>query len=156
MMSKQTKNLQYLNQLFALLKKRDSIMVTAKSSKFNDTELRLIGEVLAAKREGKRLISTQLAVRLEVIRSAISQIVNHLEAAGIVRRVPDDVDRKIAYIEVEDGVLADYEKNLKATAQFVGEIVEEYGAERFEEMYALATEFIDLLTSKKRAVKLKK
>ncbi len=152
-MSKQAKNLQYLNQLFVLLKKRDSIMVTGKSSKFNDTELRLIGEVLEAKKEGKHLISTQLAVRLEVTRSAISQIVNHLEKEKIVRRVPDDVDRKIAYIEVEDGVLTEYEKNLKTTAQFVGEIVEEYGAERFEEMCSLATEFIDLLTNKKREIK---
>ena len=84
--------------VFSLLKKREEIIISDKKTRFSNTELRLLFEILTAKYEGKRLISTQLAKRLGVTRSAISQIVNRLEEEGVVRRVADDVDRKIAYI----------------------------------------------------------
>ncbi|MFQ7077253.1 MAG: MarR family transcriptional regulator [Christensenellaceae bacterium] len=48
----------------------------------------LLGEVILAGYDGKRIISTQLVARLGVTRSAVSQMVNKLEARGIVRRVP--------------------------------------------------------------------
>ena len=79
---KTKKYAQYLDVMIDLLRKRDRIEVAVKKTYFNSTELRLISEVLGAKKEGKRLISTQLADLLGVTRSAISQIVNQLEKEG--------------------------------------------------------------------------
>ena len=88
-----TKNEKFLYEVFNLLKKRDELSLSAKETHFSDTELRMIAEILSAKVNGKRLISTQLAKLLGITRSAISQIVNRLEEEGVVRRVPDAVDR---------------------------------------------------------------
>ena len=88
----------YLRRIFLLSKKVEEIMQTDKSTPFNTTELRLMKELLIARLEGTRLISTQIAKRLGVTRSSVSQMVNKLEAQGIVRRQADEVDRKIAYI----------------------------------------------------------
>lgn len=148
-MKKMTANEKYLYQMFNLLKKRENIAVSSKKMQFNDTELRLIGEVLSAKSEDRRLISTQLADILGVTRSAISQIVNRLEAQNVVKRVADDVDRKIAYIEVTDETLAQYEKELKICVDFAGAVVKKYGVEKFKTMCELADEFYAVMEEEK-------
>ncbi len=147
-----TANEKYLNAMFAMLKKRENVAVSDKKMRFNDTELRLIGEILSAKWEGKRLISTQIARLLGVTRSAISQIVNRLEAQGVVKRVADDVDRKIAYVEVTDEILLQYQKEIKFCTDFAGRVVKSYGVEKFETLCALFDEFVDVIDQEKNAV----
>ena len=144
-----SENEKYLHQIFQLLKKRENAAIAGKKGAFNDTELRLLGEILSARVEGKRLISTQLASILGVTRSAISQIVNRLEARGVVKRVADSVDRKIAYIEATDEVLVEYEREIKIAAAFAGSVVKKYGVEKFRSLCELADEFLTLLEKEK-------
>ncbi len=143
----------YLAATFGILKKKDGVVVSDKKTRFKDTELRLISEILAEEKKGKRLISTELARRLGITRSAVSQIVNQLEGEGVLRRVPDEVDRKIAYIEVEKSAMKSYEADMEVCAKFVGEIVEEYGEEKFETFCALFDEFMDCVNEKVGRVK---
>lgn len=150
-----TTNEKYLNQIFHLLKKCENVTLADKKSVLKDTELRLIGEILSAKVDGKRLISTQLAKALGVTRSAISQTVNRLEKRGVVKRVADDVDRKIAYIEVTEEVLSQYQKEIKRCTNFVGNAVKTYGEEKFNTMYQMVTEFCDLIEAEKEDSKRK-
>jgi DNA-binding MarR family transcriptional regulator len=123
-------------------------MFNNQKTYFNQTELRLIGEVLSAKNQGKRLISTQIAKLIGVTRSAVSQIVNHLEARGVVKRVADDVDKKIAYIEIADGVLEQYGKDLNSCIDFVTDLIERFGEDRFNTMCDLFNEFVNLIEEK--------
>ena len=101
-----------------------SLAVSAKETHFSDTELRLIAEILSATYEGKRLISTQLADMLGITRSAVSQIVNNLEKRNVVKRVADDVDRKIAYIELTEEAMESYLADLKIYEPFIERVVE--------------------------------
>lgn len=149
-LKKMSANEKYLHQLFCLLKKGENIAVVGKNSTFNDTELRLLGAILDAKFHGERLISTRLADILGVTRSAVSQIVNRLEMRGIVRRVDDEVDRKIAYIEVSDDVIERYEKEIKLCAAFTGKVVKKYGVEKFQTLCEMADDFFELLEVEKQ------
>lgn len=142
-------NEKYLNDIFVMMKQMNNLTVADKTTRFNNTELRMIGEILAAKYVGKRLISTQLADLLGLTRSAISQIVNRLEAEGIVRRVADDVDRKIAYIEITEEVLETYGDDLKICVNFVGRVVKKFGVEKFNTMCKLFDEFCGLIEEEK-------
>lgn len=142
-------NEKYLNDIFVMMKQMNNLTVADKTTRFNNTELRMIGEILAAKYVGKRLISTQLADLLGLTRSAISQIVNRLEAEGIVRRVADDVDRKIAYIEITEEVLEAYGDDLKICVNFVGRVVKKLGVEKFNTMCKLFDEFCGLIEEEK-------
>lgn len=145
---------QYLAQLFSLLRNRENMIVVEKGSHFNNTELRLLREVLAAKCEGRRLISTQIAKLLGITRSAVSQIVNHLEARGVLKRVPDDVDRKIAYIEIADDMIEMYQEDWQSAMQFVGGLIDEFGEKKFNTLCSLFEEFNTLTQNKlKRAKK---
>ena len=144
----------YLNDIFTMMKYMDNVMISDKVTRFNSTEIRLIGQILAFRYVGKRLISTQLAQLLGVTRSAVSQIVNHLESEGILRRVPDDVDRKIAYIEVTEEILSTYKKDLELCVEFANKVVAEFGEERFESMYFMFQNFCDIL--EKMAATMKK
>jgi DNA-binding MarR family transcriptional regulator len=147
-----SKNEKYLSMAFTMLKMREGLSLCDKETHFNNTELRLIGEVISAKYEGKRLISTQIAKTLGVTRSAISQIVNRLEAENVVKRVADDVDRKIAYIEVTDSTMETYKADMKTCLDFLGRVVDKFGEENFEKLYELFNTFLQLLENEKQAL----
>ncbi len=144
------KNEKYLNVALDLFQRVERLAVTSRSTQFNDTEMRLLGIILEEKRCGRRMISTKLATRLGVTRSAVSQIVNRLETEGVVKRVPDAIDRKIAYIEVTEETQASYAKIWKACRTFIGGVVEEYGAERFENLCAELDVFLDVYERRKK------
>ncbi len=139
----------YLNDIFMMMKQMDNLTVADKKTRFNNTELRLLSEILAAQYVGKRLISTQLADLLGLTRSAISQIVNRLESEGIVKRVADAVDRKIAYIEITEETLDTYGDDLKICVDFVGRVVKKFGVEKFNEMCKAFDEFYNLIQEEK-------
>ncbi len=147
------RNEKYLRALYDMLKRRENFTLTAKKEGFNDTELRLIGEVLTAKKEGKRLISTELATRLGITRSAVSQIVQRLEKQGVVCRLPDAVDRKIAYVEITEEATELYKKEADRCAAFLARVVEKYGKGRFDKLYEELSAFTALLDEEKEALK---
>ncbi|MBQ7913352.1 MAG: MarR family transcriptional regulator [Clostridia bacterium] len=142
----------HLQMLYELSKRREVLTIGTKNNHFKDTELRLLAEIVQANNKGERLISTQLADRLGITRSAISQIVNRLEENGIVNRVPDAVDRKIAYIELTDETFALYKKDWAYCQKFFGKLIKKFGRDRFYEMCALTNEFIDLVQEEKTAL----
>ena len=78
----------YLKEIFTLVRKVETLTTADKKTLFNNTEFRMLGEIICAKYAGKRVISTQLAQILGVTRSAISQMVSRLEEQGVVKRVP--------------------------------------------------------------------
>lgn len=150
-----TANEKYLAKVFSILKKRDSIVIAGKNMNFSDNEFRLLGEIITEKRKGRRLIATELAKRLGVTRSAVSQMVNRLEAEGVVQRLPDDTDRKIAYIDITKTTEELYEKDLKICSNFIGKVIKEYGKDKFDEMCSLLDSFIECVHKVKNEEKKK-
>ena len=133
-----------LLRFYDIVKKREAITQSLPVTPFNASELRLLTEIMIAQKKGERLISTRLADRMHVTRSAISQIVNALEARGVVARVADAVDRKIAYIELTPEMENVCKKSLKKAKVFTDELVAEFGEERFDTMCTLFEEFYAL------------
>ena len=87
-----------LQELYSIARRLESAQLFNHAVPFNNTEMQLIKEILRAKETGGRMISSRLAKVLGITRSAVSQMVSKLEAKNVVQRVPDDKDRKIAYI----------------------------------------------------------
>jgi len=135
---------EYLAMIFKMLRNRDGLLIESKDARFNNTEIRLLREVILEKAKGGRLISTQLAQRLGITRSAVSQMVKYLEKQGVITRVAAEVDKKIAYIEISETVLKTYAEEIDETVRIVTELVEKFGKERFEQMYSLYQEFTEL------------
>lgn len=146
----------YLNDLFTLMKEINSLVIADKATRFNNTEMRLLGEIIAARYVGKRLISTQLAQLLGITRSAVSQIVNRLEEQGVVKRVADDVDRKIAYIEITEETMETYGDDLKVCVDFVDRVVQKFGVDCFEKMCLELKGFVALVEEEKADFVLKR
>lgn len=140
------KQSKHLSQIFQMLRKRDEIFVMEKKGRFNKTELRLLSEVATAKATGKPIISTQLATRLGITRSAVSQIVNRLEEQGILRRVSAQDDKKIAYVEIDEAVMATYKGEIEKCHGIIETVVKEYGEKKFEQLSALYSEFMELMS----------
>jgi len=135
----------YLGKIFAMLKKMEKIAIANKSAKLGDTELRLISEIVFSNYKGERLISTQLAKKLDVTRSAVSQIVKKLEKDGVIKRVPDEIDKKIAYIELTENSLDGYKKAKEEGEVFVGKLIENFGKNKLDSLLSLSEEFWEII-----------
>ena len=103
----------------------------------------MLEEIVAAEKKGERLISTELADKVGVTRSAISQMVNRLSAKGYVKRVPDDVDRKIAYIVMDGKGKEMYLAQRKKMGEVVNKVINDFGADKANQMIKLVEEFSD-------------
>ncbi|MBQ8406414.1 MAG: MarR family transcriptional regulator [Clostridia bacterium] len=99
------------------------------------------------------MISTQIAKKIGLTRSAVSQMVNRLEERGIVKRVPDDVDRKIAYIELSEYAQEKYENERNTYAQFVSSLIQEFGKEKLDKLLELFDNFVETAATIKKDVK---
>ena len=155
----QDENKEYLHKIFEMFRAVEYSINVQRHEKYNNTEIRLLNEIVYAVSQGERLISTQLATRLGITRSAVSQIVGKLEKDGAVRRVADEVDKKIAYIELTDEVLATYKEIIEVYANFVGRVVAYMGVAKMDKYLALSDEFstaVELAIAECKEQKLKK
>ena len=132
-------------KIFDMIKRRESIVITDRKTRFSETEIRLMSELYLAKVEKRQVISSQLAKRLGLTRAAVSQIVQKLERERMVVRTPAPDDKKIAYVDLTQEAINAYRRDEEIFTEFIGAIVEKFGETRFETMYALYTEFVDLV-----------
>ena len=132
---------EYLGRIFAMLKKMEKATLITKSMPLSGMELRLISEIIYSNYQGKRVISTQLAKKLDVTRSAVSQMVKKLETDCIVKRIPDEIDKKIAYIELTEKSLALYEEAKANGEKIVAKLMDSFGKEKLDELLNLSEEF---------------
>lgn len=134
-------NKEYLHKIFTMFRDLEIAINAQRHERYSNTEIRLMNEIVYASAAGERLISTELASRLALTRSAISQIVNKLELEGMVRRVPDQVDRKIAYVELTEKSAAAYRDVVQQYSQFVGRVISYLGVAKMDRLLTLSEEF---------------
>ena len=132
-----------LQELYSIARRLESAQLFNHAFPFNNTEMQLIKEILRAKETGGRMISSRLAKVLGITRSAVSQMVSKLEAKNVVKHVPDDKDRKIAYIELSDSARAQYEDMKGRVNAILSSVIGELGDEKVETFVKSAHEFVD-------------
>ena len=132
-----------LQELYSIARRLESAQLFNHAFPFNNTEMQLIKEILRAKETGGRMISSRLAKVLGITRSAVSQMVSKLEAKNVVKRVPDDKVRKIAYIELSDTARAQYEDMKGRVNAILSSVIGELGDEKVETFVKSAHEFVD-------------
>ena len=132
-----------LQELYSIARRLESAQLFNHAFPFNNTEMQLIKEILRAKETGGRMISSRLAKVLGITRSAVSQMVSKLEAKNVVKRVPEDKDRKIAYIELSDTARAQYEDMKGRVNAILSSVIGELGDEKVETFVKSAHEFVD-------------
>ncbi len=132
-----------MQEMYAIGKRLEELKIFHRAMPFNNTEMQMMREIIAAKERGSRVISSGLAKLLGITRSAVSQMVKKLEAKGVVRRVPDSRDKKIAYIELSDKARSIYEESRARVNGLLERIVAKLGAEKVEHFITGTNEFID-------------
>ncbi len=132
-----------MQEIYAIGKRLEELKIFHRAMPFNNTEMQMMREIIAAKERGSRVISSGLAKLLGITRSAVSQMVKKLEAKGVVRRVPDSRDKKIAYIELSENARSIYEESRARVNGLLERIVAKLGAEKVEHFITGTNEFID-------------
>ena len=132
-----------MRELYDIARRLDSVQLFNHAFPFNNTEMQMMREIIAAKERGSRVISSGLAKLLGITRSAVSQMVKKLEAKGVVRRVPDSRDKKMAYIELSEKARSIYEESRARVNGLLERTVAKLGEEKVEHFITGTNEFID-------------
>ena len=135
---------EYLLKLFHLVKDLGDIDFFWGKAKLSRTEFRILWEVANEQCEGSDIISSELARRIGITRSAVSQIVAKLEKNGIVKRVGSEYDRKIAYIRLTDEAKETFLQQARQANEFAERVLAEFGRERLDKLLDESREFSEL------------
>lgn len=135
---------EYLLKLFHLVKDLGDIDFFWGKAKLSRTEFRILWEVANEQCEGRDIISSELARRIGITRSAVSQIVAKLEKNGIVKRVGSEYDRKIAYIRLTDEAKETFLHQARQANEFADRVLAEFGKERLDKLLDESREFSEL------------
>lgn len=143
---------EYAKKLVQIIKDVEGADTFCEKLHVSKTEYRLLREVAIERESGKDIISSELARRLNITRSAVSQLVGKLEEKGVVVRASSPVDKKIAYIRLSPMAIEVYEEQ----CQFVNAVLEraaaKLGQEKVENFFAMYDEFLKVLRRARRDV----
>jgi DNA-binding MarR family transcriptional regulator len=123
---------EYLVQFMQIVREIEGLELFESSAKLSKTEFRMLREIILEGEKDHSIISSELARRLGVTRSAVSQIVNKMEQNGIVKRVASPVDKKIAYIRLSEQSREVFEEQCLRANEFFARVVERYGKEQMD------------------------
>lgn len=132
---------EYLLRLIQITKDMEALDLFADCGKLSKTEFRLIREIVKEREQGRNIISSELARRLGITRSAVSQIVTRLEQQGVVTRTPSAVDRKIAYICFSERSLAVFDQQCREANDIMDRVIGELGEDKMKLLIQTYDEF---------------
>ncbi len=136
---------EYAVKVLNVLEDLESLQFFGDYGKLSKTEYRLLKEVVSERRKGRDIISSELARRLGVTRSAVSQIVTKLEKSEIVVRTAAPDDRKIAYIRLSGNAEANYDAQCAALNAILEECAAKFGRERMQRLSVDCSDFMALV-----------
>ena len=132
---------EYLLRFFQIVKEMENLDFFSGVSKLSRTEFRMLREIVMEEEKGKKIISSELARRLGITRSAVSQIVTKLEKRGVVQRVDSPIDHKIAYVCLSDSAVAVFEEQCREANEIMERVVNELGEEKLKRLFSSYEEF---------------
>ena len=132
---------EYLIKCFQLMRNMENIDFFPGVHELSRTEFRLLREVILEAEKGKSIISSELARRLGITRSAVSQLVTKMEKDGVVNRVASPTDRKIAYIRLSENSRVVFEEQCRKANATMERIVAEVGEDKVRDFFNLYDEF---------------
>lgn len=135
----------YAIRLFQVMEELESLKFFGECEKLSRTEGRLLKEVISEYAKGRDIISSELARRLGVTRSAVSQLVTKLEEQDIVARTAAPDDRKIAYIRLSEHALAQFEEKCKQLNELLETCANKFGKDRMQRLSVDTADFIALI-----------
>lgn len=151
----------YLIRLLEIAQGLDTAQLFPEVSKLTKTEFRILREIIVEEQQGNHIISSELARRVGVTRSAISQIVTKLEERNVLKRTDAPDDKKIAYVELSDKAHGLFDKECEQVNFNMEKIVNEFGAQKMDNWLKQCDELIEIVArltnvdNKKRTESLK-
>ena len=128
---------EHLIKFIQITKDMENLDLFADAAKLSRTEFRMIREILMEREKGKDIISSELARRLGITRSAVSQVVTKLEARNIVMRTDAPNDRKIAYVRLTEHSLSVFEEQCAQANAIMECVSATLGEKKIDELVKL-------------------
>lgn len=143
---------EYVMQFSQIMREVEGLDLFA-TCKLTRTEFRILREIIHENEKGKDIISSELARRIGVTRSAISQIVGKMEKQGTLKRVSAPNDKKIAYVRLSERTLEVYEEQCSQAGDLLSKIVDVYGKDKMESFISSCNELTEVYRKVKKEIK---
>ena len=147
---------EYLIKLIQAAKDMERLQLFVGKVKLSKTEFRMLREIVIEREKGKDIISSELARRLGVTRSAVSQIVAKMEERGIVERASSPTDRKIAYVRLSAEAAAAFKEQCREANELIERVVSTYGTQKMDALLAAYDEFYHVLVKVRKEMQSEK
>ncbi len=134
---------EYFVRFLSIVQGLDATNLFPQVSKLTKTEFRILREIIVEQKKGGHIISSELARRVGVTRSAISQIVSKLEEREVLVRIDAPDDKKIAYVEFSPKAYEIFNKECVRVNKIMEKVVNEFGAQKMEKWLAECEEIIE-------------
>jgi DNA-binding MarR family transcriptional regulator len=85
----------------------------------------------------------ELSQRLNTTQPAVTQLVNRLEAKGLVRRKASQADRRTVLVETTASGTRTFKKEYESALELADEIIARMGDEKSDAFFALLEDFMD-------------
>ena len=133
---------EYFVRFLGIVQALDTAKLFPEFAKLTKTEFRILREILVEQHKGGHIISSELARRVGVTRSAISQIVTKLEERDILKRCDAPDDRKIAYIELSETAYDIFNRECVRVNEIMAELTDKFGEEKMKRWLDACDELI--------------
>jgi DNA-binding MarR family transcriptional regulator len=88
-------------------------------------------------REEHRLTQVEVAAEMQVTSANVTFLVDGLEKAGLVRRVPSLTDRRTVYVELTEKGMAFAQRIVPALAEFMAAMLEDFSEDEKRQLALL-------------------
>lgn len=143
---------EHLIKFIQITKEMEGLDLFADAAKLSRTEFRMIREILIEREKGKDIISSELARRLGITRSAVSQVVTKLEERNIVMRTAALNDKKSAYVRLTEHSLAVFDEQCAQANAIMESVSKTLGEKKLNELVKLYREFCVALREAKKKI----
>lgn len=109
------------------------------------SELNVLKVLCEGEKKDKKMNITELALSLDITKSAASQLVSKLEKKGFIKRKINLFDKKVNYIILTENAKKGYEENTIKYDEVVKKVVQEMGEKDSNELSRLLEKLSNII-----------
>lgn len=117
----------------------------SKTSDIGCSELSVLKTIHEGEKVQKKMNVTELAILLNITKSAASQLVSKLEKKGLVKRKINLFDKKVNYISLTEEAVKKYENKHNEYQEVVYKVVNEMGEKDSKELSRLLEKLSNII-----------
>jgi len=138
-------------KIYQAMQKFQKLGMTSKfASELPRSEIKMLKMINLDTSQNEGVTISTLSERLEISKSAVSQMINVLEDKGYVERITTKNDRRIVYVRLTESGEQSLEKSLQSLLKHLNQVFDKMGEEDTETLLELLNKLYIIVSDYKK------